>query len=256
MARIRSTKPEFWTRGDVLECSPNARQLYKGMENFADDYGNIDAHHKSIKAKVFPNDAFSVDPLIDELIKTEMLQPYFVNGSKYYHLRTFLDDQKIDRPGKPQCPDFDISLMQERSIVELSPIRRDGGEGRGEEKERKKNKTKDHLKSDDPPTREKFEKIWKEYPHKRGKEKAWLKFKKQVVTEEDWVNIQTALTNYIAEVEHKRKNGHSDLDWQHGSTWFNNNWRDYVKMEVPAVSDNPNEWEAIEDRLAQEKVIK
>jgi hypothetical protein len=41
MARIRTIKPEFWTDEKVVECSFEARLMFIGMFNFADDKGNL-----------------------------------------------------------------------------------------------------------------------------------------------------------------------------------------------------------------------
>ena len=76
-----------------------------------------------------------------------------------------------------------------------------------------------------------FELLWKSYPLKKGKEKSFLKFKVQVKTEQDWVDIQKALPAYIAETEKQQGNGHPDLQYQNGSTWFNHNWKDYINFE-------------------------
>ncbi|KKK60207.1 hypothetical protein LCGC14_3026700, partial [marine sediment metagenome] len=40
MARIRTVKPDFWTSEDVAAVSRNARLLFIGLLNFADDVGN------------------------------------------------------------------------------------------------------------------------------------------------------------------------------------------------------------------------
>jgi hypothetical protein len=41
MARIRTIKPEFWTDEKIVECSFEARLMFIGMFNFADDKGNL-----------------------------------------------------------------------------------------------------------------------------------------------------------------------------------------------------------------------
>lgn len=100
-----------------------------------------------------------------------------------------------------------------------------------------------HPKPDAPTTREEFEDIWQRYPQKLGKEKAFLKYKNQVKTEQDWIDIQTALVNYVADVERIRVNGQPDLRWQYGSTWFNHNWRDYVNYKPPARDGDGIDWD-------------
>jgi len=85
--------------------------------------------------------------------------------------------------------------------------------------------------------KEHFEEVWNEYPEKKGKEKAWAKFQKQVQTWKALENIKYALEHYKTEVERCRANSQPDLSWQHGSTWFNDNWKDYIDYKPPEDDD-------------------
>ncbi|MCH7628475.1 MAG: hypothetical protein IH997_07125, partial [Proteobacteria bacterium] len=116
----------------------------------------------------------------------------------------------------------------------------------------RKEKPIDHSANE--PVRIRFEKIWSNYPEKKGKEAAWIKFKNQVKTDADWEDIQKALINYKADVESIRNNGHSGRAWQNGSTWFNNNWRDYVNYKPPGEEGGPVE-ETEEEREAKTQAI-
>ena len=87
-------------------------------------------------------------------------------------------------------------------------------------------------------TREDFERVWKEYPEKKGKERAWYFFKGQVKTQEDFANINKALRNYIADAINKRKS-FPELRLQYGSTWFNHYWKDWVD-HTPEVKKHPS----------------
>lgn len=69
-----------------------------------------------------------------------------------------------------------------------------------------------------------FEVVWKEYPRKLGKQEAFKHYKAQVTTEEDKKNIVLALNKYIAHIETE---GIEERFILHGSTWFNNIWRDW-----------------------------
>jgi len=71
---------------------------------------------------------------------------------------------------------------------------------------------------------------------KKGKERAWDSFKKQVGTEKDYENIQKALQHYLYQVTFFRANGHPERQYQHGSTWFNGNWKDYIDSNVSGIS--------------------
>lgn len=69
-----------------------------------------------------------------------------------------------------------------------------------------------------------FDAIWKSYPNKKGKAKAFTAYKKAIkdgVTNE---MIQTGVTNYALEIKNKR----TAPDYiAHGSTWFSNRrWED------------------------------
>jgi len=89
-------------------------------------------------------------------------------------------------------------------------------------KDKDKDKDKDKVNSTTP----QFEGVWNLYPSKVGKGEALRHFTTTVKTEQDLIDINKALKNYI---ESKRvKEGFI----QNGSTWFNN-WRDWVDYTEP-----------------------
>lgn len=137
MARIRSIKPEFWTSEQVMECSPNARLLFIGLWNFADDAGRMALSPKRIKAQVYPSDDFTssdVRRMIDELTANGLVRVYVVDEQEFLAI-TGWHHQKIDRPQKPQTPEppEDPSPNGRRKIVV-------GREGRGEDRKGKDSK--------------------------------------------------------------------------------------------------------------------
>ncbi len=106
MARIRSIKPEFWTSEQVMECSLNARLLFIGMWNFADDLGRLSASAKTIKASIFPSDDISPEiilGMIKELSANGLVLPYTVDGKDYLQI-TGWQHQRIDKPQPGKCP--------------------------------------------------------------------------------------------------------------------------------------------------------
>jgi hypothetical protein len=106
MARIRTIKPEFWTNERVMECSANARLLFIGMWNFADDLGRLALAPKTIKAQIFPSDEISFDTIrgmIDELSKNGLLLIYEVDGKEYLQIVGW-QHQRIDKPQPGKCP--------------------------------------------------------------------------------------------------------------------------------------------------------
>lgn len=101
MARIRTIKPEFWTSDQVMSVSRDARLLFIGMWNFADDGGNQPANAKTIKAQVFPYDDLSeadILRLVDELTANELLEPYESDYRWYWNIPTWKKHQRIDQP--------------------------------------------------------------------------------------------------------------------------------------------------------------
>jgi hypothetical protein len=107
VSRIRTIKPDFWSSAQVMECSPNARLLFIGMWNFADDKGRLPLSPKSIKAQVFPGDNLNSDDILGmilELSKNDLLFAYSIDGKDYLQV-TGWHHQRIDKPQKPKCPE-------------------------------------------------------------------------------------------------------------------------------------------------------
>lgn len=101
MARIRTIKPEFWTSGQVTDCSLVARLLFIGMLNFCDDHGVHPACTKRLKMQVFPADQLSygeIQAMIDELLATGLLYAYQVDGADYWQVTGWAKHQKIEKP--------------------------------------------------------------------------------------------------------------------------------------------------------------
>lgn len=69
-----------------------------------------------------------------------------------------------------------------------------------------------------------FESIWSQYPKKLGKTDALRHFKKTVVNEKDFEDIQSAVKNYQAYIRVEKV---EEKFVKHGSTWFNT-WRDWI----------------------------
>ncbi len=133
MARIRSIKPEFWTSEQVVECSTNARLLFIGMWNFADDQGRMTFSPKKIKAQVFPADDISVDDIrrmLDELSASALIHLYSIENAQYIQI-TGWHHQRIDRPVKSKIPE--PPSKPRRQLVEPSATDRIGVEGKGVE---------------------------------------------------------------------------------------------------------------------------
>lgn len=104
MPRIRAIKPEFWADEDIAKLPRDARLLFIGTWNLADDYGILKSNLKWIKAQLFPYDddlrINQVSQWVDQLVKARMLLPFSIDEEGYLYIRTFKTHQKIDRPSK------------------------------------------------------------------------------------------------------------------------------------------------------------
>lgn len=85
------------------------------------------------------------------------------------------------------------------------------------------NNTKDNKPSIKELT-ERFNSLWKEYPNKKGKEKAFKSYQKAIKDSVADETIKQGIENYIQEIQFKR----TDKQYiAHGSTWFGNRrWND------------------------------
>lgn len=157
MSRIRTIKPSYWISEQVMECSRDARLLFIGLWNFADDNGVHPASAKTLKAEVFPGDdltAAEVQSFVDELLKQGLLVEFKAEGRLWWFV-TGWHHQLINRPSPSRYPlppreapqpkaaglgdENDAadteSLIAHGSITEDSVQEGKGKEGKGREEE-------------------------------------------------------------------------------------------------------------------------
>jgi hypothetical protein len=121
MARIRTIKPEFWSNEKVMACSRDARLLFIGLWNFADDCGRLPSSLNTIKAQVFPFDEIdstNVRRMLDELSSNGLLFEYEVEGRVYIQISGW-NHQKIDRPQPAKYPNPDSSNARRTFATDL-----------------------------------------------------------------------------------------------------------------------------------------
>jgi hypothetical protein len=156
MARIRTVKPGFWDSEQIGECSTNARLLFIGIWNFADDRGVIEERPKQIKGQLFRFDDFSVGDVqtwIGELLRADLLRRFTAeDGKTYLYVPTWEKHQKVDKPqlqnANPAPPKFDEHSANEQPELPYdSPnVRRPfatdrkGKDRKGEERKREEGK--------------------------------------------------------------------------------------------------------------------
>jgi hypothetical protein len=108
--RRRVIDPGFWTDSKIAELSIEARLLYIGLWQYADDEGLFVEDLKSIKMVLFPDQKFPLEKAYSELsaagffrfgtvaekaLTDDSLSP---QTPKIVEIRRFLDHQTINRP--------------------------------------------------------------------------------------------------------------------------------------------------------------
>lgn len=104
MARMRSIKPEYWAdRKAARMLSRDARLLYIGLWNFADEHSRMHGDARYVKGQVFPYDddidLDAIDRLLAELDAAGRVVRYEVDGDPYLFLPKLGKHQRLE-PGK------------------------------------------------------------------------------------------------------------------------------------------------------------
>lgn len=140
MARIRSIKPKFWDDTKLSKISRDARLLFIGLWNFADDNGVLPANNVWIKSKIFPFDQIQIkqfEAWLQELRINGFISQFSHNSEDFYYLPNFSKHQVINRPNiddvfvPKEC--INISLINHGAITEQSLPDRIGEERKGKD---------------------------------------------------------------------------------------------------------------------------
>jgi hypothetical protein len=106
MARIRAVKPEFWAdEGLAEQASRDARLLYIGLWNLADEHGRLRGDPRYIKGQVFPYDddlsAADVEVLLKSLAAAKKVVRYTRDGGRYVFLPNLAKHQRLESEKVP-----------------------------------------------------------------------------------------------------------------------------------------------------------
>jgi hypothetical protein len=125
MARIRSSKPEWWTSAKWCRLPRDLRATYKGIwEVMCDDEGRFLADPRQVKADVWPLDdditpkkiaswlprIGSVNVTLEDKSKTTAIVFYDVEGVRYGFVPGFVKHQKISHKTPSKLPPLPESL--------------------------------------------------------------------------------------------------------------------------------------------------
>lgn len=101
MPRIRSVKPEYWLDRKLAKgASRDARLLYIGLWNYADEHARLHGDPAVIKGQVFPYDddidLAVIDLLLGELAALGRVQRYEFEGDPYLFLPKLAKHQRLE----------------------------------------------------------------------------------------------------------------------------------------------------------------
>lgn len=120
MARIRTVKPEFWAHPRTGAVDRNARLLFIGLLNEADDEGRMRYSAKRLAGVLFPFDDDVTPSLLDswvrQLERAGSVEQYEVEGASYLVVVGFLKHQKISHSKDSALPEKPPDSFTEASV--------------------------------------------------------------------------------------------------------------------------------------------
>ena len=101
MPRIRSVKPEFWADEELaMAVSRDARLLYIGLWNLADEHARLRGDPRFVKGQLFAYDddlsPKAIEALLDELAAAGKVQRYQSGSSTYLFLPNLAKHQRLE----------------------------------------------------------------------------------------------------------------------------------------------------------------
>jgi hypothetical protein len=114
MSRIRTIKPDAFRSETLSEVSLSAERTFFGLLTEVDDRGRIKERPAVLNGALWSlrpeHSVRDMERDLDELQTADLICRYEVNGIKHFHLPTFAQHQRINRPSEsklapcPTCP--------------------------------------------------------------------------------------------------------------------------------------------------------
>jgi hypothetical protein len=252
VANRRSLHAKISLSESVESMSEWAQLLWDRVIVHADDYGVLEASPAKLKGRLKP---LSPRPPADfaaalaEMAAVQMLVIYTAKHRIWAQIANFEEHQEgLHKRGSnknPLCCDGEQLLPDEYidavsgkipEVPGISGLVRAGG-NETKRNETKGNETEPSASADAAVSFDAkawFARAWEAYPLKRGKHDAQRHFVAQVKSEERAQHVLRAIENYKAECAALNR------PYQHGETWFNHRWEDFVdgvwEMAPPRIS--------------------
>lgn len=121
--RRRVIDPGFWTDSKITELSFDARLLYVGLWQYADDEGLFVEDLKNIKMTLFPDQKFLLENSYRELTDAGFFRfGTMTDGARIVEIRRFKNHQHINRP-TPSKLRGDFVMLTEDSVSTHSQVK-------------------------------------------------------------------------------------------------------------------------------------
>jgi hypothetical protein len=140
VTRIRTIKPTFWTSQTLGRVSRDARLVFAGLFNEADDEGRMADAPKRLAGAVCPFDedvtAEWMSKRLDELASVGAIVRYEVDGARFIAIPQFTAHQVINRatksliPAPPEDSRSPHGVLTECSVGEWKGMEGNGREGK------------------------------------------------------------------------------------------------------------------------------
>ena len=238
MAVYRQIQTTFWQDSFVLSLTPEEKYFYI--------YLMTNSKTKQCGIYELPLQIAQVETGYNRETVIKLIQKFIEHGKIMYDwetneiaLKNWIKYNPFN--GNPKievCVSKELQCVKNRSLVDFMKY----GEfeskypfGRvSQEKEKEEQKEEEEQKQS---TELLFEQLWALYPRKEGKKESFRHFKATVKTNDDYVNILKAITNYNTALKNKKT---EPQFIQQGSRWFNN-WQDWISPdEIMMKGSNGN----------------
>lgn len=213
MARIRTIKPEFFTSEDIVSLTPLARVFYIALWCEADREGRLSWKPRTLKMRYLPGDNCDIDTLAQELLNMGLIVLYEHEGQMLAEIPSFKKHQVINNRESE-------SSLPSRVGTRPSRVKAEGRkEGKGKE-------GKECASEDVDVEESRFDKFWKAYPKKVGKDAAKKAFDKRKPDDDTLENMIQAIELQKVSDQWQRDGGQYIPN---PATWLNQGrWMDEI----------------------------
>lgn len=107
MPRIRTVKPEFWNDQKIARLSYQARLMFIGSWNLADDVGVLIWHPLYIQSELFKYDQIPLKTIkkwMREITDMGMIYPFDAKAERWGLIVNFKKHQRVNNPSKARNP--------------------------------------------------------------------------------------------------------------------------------------------------------